>query len=79
VRARAEVLESGRVAIHAARAVYVLEPTEIVAILPTCKSLWILAARRGKLHRRAAAAARRSAKEGQFESKAAEGQRGGSS
>lgn len=65
----AELLEGGRVVIHAARAVYVLEPGEIVALLPCCRSLWVVAVRRGKLHRRAGATERRAANEGQFESK----------
>ena len=58
-RPTAELLADGTVAIRAVKAVYVLTPGEIVALLPSCKSLWIVAARRGKLHRRAEATRRR--------------------
>ena len=59
VRPFAEVLDDGRVAVHAVKATYVLEPGEIVALLPSCRSLWIEALRRGKCHRRAEATAKR--------------------
>jgi hypothetical protein len=58
----AELLEDGRVAIHAVKAVYVLTAGEVVALLPCCKSLWIVAARRGKVWRRAEALERRQVK-----------------
>jgi hypothetical protein len=57
----AELLEDGRLAIHAVKAVYVLEPAEVVALLPCCPSLWRVSIARGKAHRRASACARREA------------------
>jgi hypothetical protein len=55
----AELLEDGRLAIHATKALYILTPGEVLALLPSCRSLWVVAARRGKAHRRAEDAARR--------------------
>jgi hypothetical protein len=55
----AELLEDGRVAIHATKAVYILTPGEVLALLPCCKSLWLVATRRGKVWKRAETASRR--------------------
>ena len=49
----AQLLEDGRVAVVDTKVVYVLEPGEIVALLPSCRSLWLEAVQRGKRLRRA--------------------------
>ncbi len=58
-RPYARILEDGSVLIACVKATYIIRPSEIVMLLPSCRSLWILAARRGKAHRRAEDAARR--------------------
>ena len=55
----AALLSDGRLAIHAVKATYVLTAGEVLALLPCCKSLWIVAARRGKAWKRGVAAERR--------------------
>jgi len=55
----AELLADGRVAIHATKVLYIVTPGEVAALLPCCKSLWIVAVKRGRAHQRALAAARR--------------------
>lgn len=48
----AQLLEDGRLAIHATKALYILTPGEVLALLPSCKSLWVVAIERGKTLRR---------------------------
>ena len=51
-RPHAELLEDGRVAIHATKVLYIVTAGEVLALLPCCKSLWVVALKRGKAYRR---------------------------
>ena len=51
-RPHAELLEDGRVAIHATKVLYIVTAGEVLALLPCCKSLWVVAIERGKTLRR---------------------------
>lgn len=58
-------LEDERVVIHAVKVDYVLTPGEIVALLLSCRSLWVVAVRRGRAWRRSRALAHREASQRQ--------------
>jgi hypothetical protein len=63
-RPYAELLPTGEVVLYAVKAVFVLTAGEILALLPSCRSLWVVALRRGKLYRRSEDTMRRAANGG---------------
>ena len=65
-RPYAEVLPDGQVAIHSVKVVYIYTPGEILFLAGSCRSLQIVAARRGKMHKRAEATAHREAMQGRI-------------